>query len=82
MVNDNENNSYTKDFLVNVSDPVAIITTVPEQGDTQTNFAFDATASYSIASSLRLYTWEVFNQEGERVFTTQTKQMSREFAQP
>lgn len=79
---DNENNSIKKTFLLTISDPIAVIRQTPEVGDTETEFAFDASASYSVNSSLRLYTWDIFDENGDRIITTQRKQVKQIFSKP
>ncbi|MEI6118975.1 MAG: hypothetical protein WCP92_07335 [bacterium] len=68
---DNESNKITENFYVLVSDPVAIIKQMPELGNTSITFAFDSTPSYSIVSSLKLFTREIFDQDGNKVDTFQ-----------
>lgn len=82
LVNDNENNSLKKNFLLNISDPIAQIKQLPAIWDTQTNFKFDWSASYSINSTIRLYTWELFNELWDKLFTTQKKEFSQTFLSP
>ncbi|MEI6774241.1 MAG: hypothetical protein WCL18_05645 [bacterium] len=60
---DNEENKITETFYILVSDPVAIIKQMPEKGNSSTVFSFDSTPSYSIVSSLKLFTREIFDQE-------------------
>ncbi len=82
ITNDNENNVVEKSFLLSVSDPIAVIKHTPEEPDTQTSVKFDASASYSIQSSIRLYTWEIFDEQGNKLFTTQKKNFSQDFLAP
>lgn len=79
---DNESNSIVETFYVVVSDPVAIIKQSPEQGNTSMTFSFDSTPSYSIVSRLKLYTWEIFDENGDRLETFQWKSIQQEFKQP
>ncbi|MBQ7073988.1 hypothetical protein IJM86_02810 [bacterium] len=79
---DNENNSTTEEFKLIVSDPVAIIKQSPENGTTSTTYKFDASTSYSLTSSLKLYTWEVFNENGDKISTSQGKTLSKQFIKP
>jgi len=65
-----------------VSDPVAIIKQTPEQGTTSTIFSFDASTSYSVISSIRLYTREIFDQQGEKLDTIQGKSIKQQFQRP
>jgi hypothetical protein len=68
---DNESNSLTETFSLVVADPVALIKVSPEEGTTSTTFSFDASPSYAVVSRIRLYTWEVFDQEGNKIQTLQ-----------
>ncbi|MEI6672830.1 MAG: hypothetical protein WCL02_05925 [bacterium] len=68
---DNETNKITENFYILVSDPVAIIKQMPEKGDSSIIFSFDSTPSYSIVSSLKLYTREIFDQNGNKIDTFQ-----------
>ncbi len=79
---DNESNNIVETFYILVSDPVAIIKQQPEQGNTSMTYAFDASTSYSIVSSLRLYTWEIFDENGDRIETFQGKSIKQQFRQP
>jgi len=79
---DNENNTIDGTFLLMISDPIALITQTPEQGTTQTEFTFESRRSYSISSRIRTTTREVFDSEGNRIFTTQTPSIKRLFPRP
>ncbi len=79
---DNESNKITENFYILVSDPVAIIKQMPEKGNTSIVFSFDSTPSYSIVSSLKLYTWELFNQNGDKIETYQGKSIKQQFKKP
>ncbi|MEI7558317.1 MAG: hypothetical protein WCJ45_05970 [bacterium] len=79
---DNENNSITENFYILVSDPVAIIKQSPEQGDTSITFNFDSSTSYSIVSSLKLFTREIFDQNGNKLDTFQGKSIKQQFKKP
>jgi len=68
---DNETNTLTETFSLVVADPVSLIKISPEEGTTSTLFLFDASASYAVVSRIRLYTWEVFDQEGNKMQTLQ-----------
>ena len=54
---DNESNTTSEDYIMVVSDPVAIIKSTPDKGNTSTTFSFDGSPSYSVLSSLKMYTW-------------------------
>ena len=79
---DNETNTVTEKYYLVVSDPVAIIKQTPDQGTTTTKFSFDGSPSYSIVSNLRLYTWEVYDQNGNKVDTIQGKNIQENFKKP
>ncbi|MBO4517112.1 hypothetical protein J5751_06920 [bacterium] len=44
-----------------LTDPVAIIKANPETGTTSAKYTFDASSSYSVMSSIKLYTREIFD---------------------
>ncbi|MCX6823805.1 MAG: PKD domain-containing protein [candidate division SR1 bacterium] len=79
---DNESNKITELFYVLVSDPVAIIKQMPEVGNSSITFSFDSTPSYSIVSSLKLFTREIFDQDGNKVDTFQGKSIKQQFKKP
>jgi PKD repeat protein len=45
-------------------------------------FSFDSTPSYSIVSSLKLFTWEIFDQNGNKMDTFQGKSIKQQFKKP
>lgn len=79
---DNETNKITENFYVLVSDPVAIIKQLPEKWNSSIMFSFDSTPSYSIVSSLKLFTWEIFDQNGNKMDTFQGKSIKQQFKKP
>jgi len=79
---DNENNVVSETFSVTVSDPVAIIKQTPPTGNTSTTFSFDANTSYSLTSRLKLYTWEIFDSNGDKTDTFQGKSIKKQFIKP
>jgi len=79
---DNENNKIIETFYVLVSDPVAIIKQQPERWNTSMTHSFDATPSYSIVSTLKLFTWEVFDDVWDRIETIQGKSIKQQFKKP
>lgn len=81
-IKDNENNTLTEEFSVVVSDPVATIKATPVEWNTSTTFGFDAGASYSIVSSIKQYNREIFDDQGEKVDTLQSKSFKRQFTKP
>lgn len=81
-VTDNENNITSEKFDLIASDPVAVIKQQPEDGTTSTVFLFDGSPSYSVVSSLKLYTWEIFDQNGNKLETYQGKDIKQQFKKP
>lgn len=81
-VSDNEKNTISEKFSLSVSDPVAIIQQTPEKGNSSTTYSFWATASYSLTSRLKLYTWELFDSEGSKLDTLQGKTIKKQFKKP
>ena len=79
---DNQNNEITEEFSLVIADPVALIKQIPAEGNTSTLFSFDASTSYSITSRIRLYTREIFDENGDRIETFQWKQIKRQFTKP
>ena len=79
---DNEKNTTTESFQIVISDPVAKIKQSPESWTTSTTYKFDASTSYALTSRLKLYTWEVFDNEGKKITTAQGKVLSKQFTQP
>lgn len=71
-----------KEFVLKVSDPIAMVKQTPEAGDTTTEFLFDSTKSYSIQSRIKLQTREVFDSKGEKTYTTQKQNFSQKFTKP
>jgi len=45
-------------------------------------FTFDSTPSYSIVSKLKLYTREIFDENGDRLETFQGKSIKQQFKKP
>ncbi len=82
IVIDNENNKTSETFELVASDPVAIVRQIPEKWTTSTLFNFDGSPSYSVLSSIKLYTWEVFDQNGNKLETYQWKDISQQFKKP
>jgi PKD repeat protein len=81
-VTDNETNTSSESFNLIASDPVAVIKQNPEKGNTSTVFNFDGSPSYSVVSSLKLYTREIFNQKGDKIETYQGKDIKQKFKEP
>jgi hypothetical protein len=79
---DNENNITSKNYLVAVSDPIAIINKSTENITTSTIVKFDSSASYSIQSRIRKYSREVFDEAGEKIYAIQTRDFSKKFDKP
>ncbi|HCB51210.1 TPA: hypothetical protein DEP21_01315 [Patescibacteria group bacterium] len=81
-VKDNENNTTSENYTLIASDPVAIIKANPENGNTSNTFEFDGSPSYSVLSSIKLYTREIFDQNGVKLETLQSKTIKQQFKQP
>ncbi|MFA5747732.1 MAG: PKD domain-containing protein [Candidatus Absconditabacterales bacterium] len=79
---DNESNKLTEKFDLLVSDPVAIIKQSPELGNTSTTFNFDSSPSYAVLSNIKLYTREIFDQNGNKLDTFQGKSIKQNFKKP
>jgi len=79
---DNETNKVTETYSLVVSDPIAIIKQSPDKWNTSSTFTFDANASYSVLSQLRLYTWEIFDQEANKIEVYQWKSIKQNFKEP
>jgi PKD repeat protein len=79
---DNQNNQLIEKFSLAIADPVALITQVPEVGNTSVTYSFDGSRSYSITSRLRLLTREIFDNNGNRSDTFQGRSISKQFARP
>ncbi len=79
---DNEWNGISEQYFIIISDPVAIIKKNPEQWNTSNTFTFDSSASYSVVSSLRLFTREIFDNKWDKIQTFQWKNIKYQFRQP
>jgi len=79
---DNETNTTSEDYTIVVSDPVAIIKANPDKGNTSETFAFDGSPSYSVLSSLKVYTWEIYDENGNKLETYQGKSIKEKFKKP
>jgi len=55
---------------------------MPDAGNTSIVFSFDSSPSYSIVSSLKLFTREIFDQDGNKVETFQGKSIKQQFKKP
>jgi len=82
IILDNEGNTTSKSFLLAVSDPIAIIKQTPEKISTSTIARFDGNASYALQSRIKQYNWELYDEEGEKLFASQSKDFSRQFTKP
>ncbi|MDR0368978.1 MAG: hypothetical protein LBH96_00085 [Candidatus Peribacteria bacterium] len=71
LTTDNETNHVSETFSITVSDPVAVIKRTPTEGNTATTFNFDSSSSYSLTSFLKIYTWEIFDSNGDKIDTFQ-----------
>lgn len=79
---DNQWNILPEVFSLVVSDPVAIIKQNPAEWTTSSTFTFDAATSYSVASRIGLYTWEVYDTEWNKIETIQWKSIKKNFTKP
>lgn len=79
---DNEKNTISEKYTLTVSDPVATINQTPEKGMTSSTYSFSATASYSLSSRLKLYTWELYDTDGNKLDTLQGKEIKKQFKKP
>ncbi|MBS8122536.1 PKD repeat [Candidatus Vampirococcus lugosii] len=81
-IQDNENNLIYEEYPLIVSDPVARIVANPKQGDSSTNFSFDASTSYSIESRIKNYKWTIFDPNGNQIDSFESKSFDRQFEKP
>ena len=79
---DNEWNDISETYSIVLADPVAIIKMTPEEGTTSTKYVFDASSSYSVTSSIKLYTREIFDTNWNKLTTYQWKSISYQFVEP
>lgn len=79
---DNESNAISESYFLLISDPVAIIKQNPEQWNTSNTFSFDSSPSYSVISSLRLFTREIFDSNWDKLETFQWKSIKQQFREP
>lgn len=79
---DNENNQISETYSIIITDPVAIISPDVNKGDTSAKIKFSANGSYSIVSNLKLYTWEIFDENGVVIDTIQGKNIDKQFKKP
>lgn len=79
---DNEWNEIFDTYSIVLADPVAIIKMSPEEWTTSTKYIFDASSSYSVTSSIKLYTREIFDSNWNKMTTYQWKSISYQFVEP
>lgn len=79
---DNTNVTSTETFVLVLSDPVAKIKTNTSVGTTSTDFAFDGDTSYGVSSLINQYTREILDEEWNRLYTHQTKNLKYNFPNP
>lgn len=79
---DNEWNNISEEYFIMISDPVAIIKKDPDQWNTSNLFSFDSSASYSMMSTIKLYTREIFDNKWDKIETFQWKNIRYQFKQP
>jgi PKD repeat protein len=81
-ITDNQWANTYQEYVLVVSDPVAIIKTNPKSWNTSNRFTFDAGASYSVTSRIKSYTREIYNQDGEKIDTLTEKTFNKQFLIP
>ena len=81
-VTDNEKNTVSEKFTLTISDPVAVIQQTPEKGNSSTLYNFAGSASYSLTSRLKTFTWELFDSDGNKLDTLQGKSIKKQFKKP
>jgi len=79
---DNENNKVTEKYQVSVSDPVSLIKYTPNKWDTQTEYRFDASASYSLTSRVNKYQWSIIDPEWQQIELFESRELNRDFKLP
>ena len=79
---DNEWNENYDTYSIVLADPVAIIKKSPEEWTTSTIFTFDASSSFSVTSSIKLYTREIYNSNWKKLTTYQWKSIKYQFLEP
>lgn len=79
---DNEWNTISETYSIVLADPVAIIKRTPDEWTTSTSFTFDASSSYSVTSSIKLYTREIFDSNWNKKTTYQGKSIRYQFIEP
>jgi PKD repeat protein len=81
-ITDNQWATTYQDYILVASDPVAIIKSSPKNGNTSSRFTFDAGASYSVISKIQSYTWEIYDQQGQKIDTFTDKSFNKQFLVP
>ena len=79
---DNEWNEISETYSIVLADPVAILKQSPDEWTTSTDFTFDASPSYSVTSSIKLYTREIFDSNWNKQTTYQWKSIKYNFMEP
>lgn len=67
-----------------ISDPVATVKQSPQNGgNTSTTYTFDASTSYSVISSLKTFSWTIYDQDGNILESIQNqKTIQKRFPAP
>ena len=81
-VEDNQNNVVSEEYSLIVSDPVAQINYSELEGDTSTNFEFDAAPTYSIESSIQTYRWTIYDPNWNQIENLEQRAFERQFPEP
>jgi len=81
-ITDNEGNRLEERYDISVSDPVALIKSKPEKGTTSTEFHFDASASYSITSTLKKFQWQITDPNWKQTDLVESRNIKRRFSIP
>lgn len=79
---DNTNTVVTEKFTMVFSDPVAKIKWSSLEGTTSTNFWFDGDTSYGVSSQIDQYMRDILDENGNRLYTSQEKNLKYNFDKP
>ncbi len=82
IIEDNTGKTVKKTFKLMVSDPVAIIKANPEEWNTNTNFSFDASTSYSSKWRIINYKWTLTDPTGKKIDSFESKKFKHKFKAP
>ncbi|MEI7477961.1 MAG: PKD domain-containing protein [bacterium] len=65
-----------------IADPIATIKVTPTDGTTSSTYAFDASTSYSVQSTLSSYSWSITDADGNEITKQKVKTFQQKFAKP